>query len=492
MKKVIVILCAVLTIVCMTVSVSAATSASISLSADNSSVGGGDKVTITVKGDVDQCGSGGMEVSFDTQRFELISGAWLLDGTITEFSESSKNGVFAFSADKKLSGNIFKLVIKVKDNAPLGAGKVSFVFQADRVSASKSISINVSCSHQYSNKCDTTCDSCGATRKITHSWNKGDVTKEATCTATGTIKYTCTVCGETKSDKLGKADHAYDHACDTGCNNCGAEREITHALAWTCDSTEHWMACAVCGYEQDRGAHTLDTVLTGIDEGHGILCTTCNLIPDMQKHTFDSQCDEDCADCGYQRVITHYYGATWHYDTQGHWQACALCGLKTELQEHTTGQESAEAETTDGTVSEVVVDADLLCTTCGFIVTPAPDHVHMMDGNWISDETGHRFPCRCGSESDVVSHNWDEGQIDEVAGIVMYHCTDCDYARAEIYIPEPANALESFLRVVPLWVVLSVFLGISVIANVVLTVVIVKNRRRAKDTSDLKQEEPVE
>ena len=128
-----------------------------------------------------------MEVSFDTKRFELISGEWLLNGTLMDFDEKSKDGVFALASTTKLSGNVFKLVVKIKNDAPLGSGSITFKFKADDKTVSKSISIKVTCSHKYSNSCDTSCNSCGATRKITHTWNKGDVQKAATCTTTGSI-----------------------------------------------------------------------------------------------------------------------------------------------------------------------------------------------------------------------------------------------------------------------------------------------------------------
>ena len=59
---------------------------------------------------------------------------------------------------------------------------------------------NESCEHAYDNACDTDCNTCGATRET---------------------------------------EHAYDNACDTDCNVCGATRETEHAYA---DGV-----CGVCG-----------------------------------------------------------------------------------------------------------------------------------------------------------------------------------------------------------------------------------------------------
>ncbi len=35
-----------------------------------------------------------------------------------------------------------------------------------------------------------------------HAWNKGEVTKEATCSAKGEMLYTCTTCEETKTEEI--------------------------------------------------------------------------------------------------------------------------------------------------------------------------------------------------------------------------------------------------------------------------------------------------
>ena len=53
-----------------------------------------------------------------------------------------------------------------------------------------------------------------------HKWDEGKVTKEATCTATGVMTYTCTLCGETKTETIPMIAHNY---VDGVCSVCGAE-----------------------------------------------------------------------------------------------------------------------------------------------------------------------------------------------------------------------------------------------------------------------------
>ncbi|MBO5050933.1 MAG: hypothetical protein J6D31_01940 [Clostridia bacterium] len=86
--------------------------------------------------------------------------------------------------------------------------------------------------HTFEHDCDTTCDVCSYTREVTHAygdewvadenghwhacacgeqsdlaqhtWNAGEVTAEPTTEAEGTKTYTCTTCGETKTEQLDK------------------------------------------------------------------------------------------------------------------------------------------------------------------------------------------------------------------------------------------------------------------------------------------------
>jgi len=48
-------------------------------------------------------------------------------------------------------------------------------------------------------------------------WNSGTVTKKATCTATGTKVYTCTICSKTRTDAISKVSHKYENNVCTVC-----------------------------------------------------------------------------------------------------------------------------------------------------------------------------------------------------------------------------------------------------------------------------------
>ena len=53
-----------------------------------------------------------------------------------------------------------------------------------------------------------------------HSWDEGEVTTEPTCTEEGVMTYTCTVCGETKTEAVETAAHPFK---DGVCTVCGEE-----------------------------------------------------------------------------------------------------------------------------------------------------------------------------------------------------------------------------------------------------------------------------
>lgn len=56
-----------------------------------------------------------------------------------------------------------------------------------------------------------------------HTWNNGAVTKEPSCSEEGVMKYTCTSCGETKTEPIDKTEHTVviDTAVEPTCENTG-------------------------------------------------------------------------------------------------------------------------------------------------------------------------------------------------------------------------------------------------------------------------------
>lgn len=421
-RKFMSILCLLL-VITMTIPAMAATSCSISLSANDTSVNAGDSVTISVSATVDSCSQGSIEISYDSKVFELVSGECTLSGAdIKYFDTSSKDGGFAFEKSKSISGSVFKFVLKVKSTASVGKSAVSVKFKADSKSASKNINITVACTHKYDNNCDTSCNICGSTRSISHKWNSGKVTTKATCSKEGSKTYTCTVCGKTKTESVSKLAHSYSNACDTSCNACGATRKIKHNYKQASDENSHWMKCKVCGNTKDKAEHTFSKELSHNADTHGYACTVCGKMSNTSPHSFSHECATICDVCYYERQITHNYSEQWSSDVTGHWHECMLCKYRLEKIPHTPGDPATETE-------------NQICTDCGYILQYAGNHTHTMAGDWLSNDVGHWFLCVCGKQSDPEPHKWNEGTIDEELSMITYQCTDCGHTKTEEYIP---------------------------------------------------------
>ena len=110
-----------------------------------------------------------------------------------------------------------------------------------------------------------------------HSWNQGEITKEATCKEEGEKTFTCSICGNTKTEKVSKTDHQHTeirdqknptckeagYSGDAYCTDCGKKISSGKAIAktrnhnWdagvittepTCtERGEKTFTCSICG-----------------------------------------------------------------------------------------------------------------------------------------------------------------------------------------------------------------------------------------------------
>ena len=99
--------------------------------------------------------------------------------------------------------------------------------------------------------------------KANHTWNSGTVTKAATCSATGTKTYTCTVCNATKTEAIAALGHSYG--------------------AWTkLNDTQHQRVCSRDSSHVEKANHTWNSgtvtkAATCTETGvKTYICTVCN------------------------------------------------------------------------------------------------------------------------------------------------------------------------------------------------------------------------
>lgn len=128
-----------------------------------------------------------------------------------------------------------------------------------------------------------------------HTYNAGEITTAATCTATGVKTFTCTVCGETKTEEIEALGHDYSI--------------FVEEVAATCKETGvKVMKCSRCDgkdYQEialDPNAH--DWNKTGTDNGDGTHTVTCKNDGTHTNIVEHSYVDEVCSVCGAKKPAT--------------------------------------------------------------------------------------------------------------------------------------------------------------------------------------------
>ena len=112
--------------------------------------------------------------------------------------------------------------------------------------------------HIYDNDCDTTCETCGYIRTITHKYFPDYESDNSY------HWYECEVCG----DRQEHNEHVWEDNCDTVCDICGYLRTVSHSYTtkWSNNNNEHWHFCEICNKKIDVAEHEYD----------GNICVVCN------------------------------------------------------------------------------------------------------------------------------------------------------------------------------------------------------------------------
>ena len=243
---------------------------------------------------------------------------------------------------------------------------------------------------------------CGDIVYADHNWNAGEITKPASHVATGVKTYTCTDCGETKTETLPKTE---DH--DFG--------------PWKKHNAEQHKRSCECG-EIEYASHNWDA-------GEITKKPTCK---DEGVKTYT------CKDCGETKTESiaktndHTYGA-WTKDTaDNHKHTCEICG-KTETEAHkwNAGEITKPASHVSTGIKTYT------CTECSETKTDTlPKTEGHGFGKWEKHNAEqHKHSCECG-EIEYADHNWDAGEITKKPtckdeGVKTYTCKDCGETKTE-------------------------------------------------------------
>ena len=254
-----------------------------------------------------------------------------------------------------------------------------------------------------------------------HHWDQGEIITEATCTEEGEKKFTCSICGDEKTEKVSATGHQHTeirnkkeatckeagYSGDTWCKDCGKKILSGQTIAKT--ENHSW----------DAGKVT--TKATCTEEGEKTF--TCSICGDKKtekvsatghQHTeIRNKKEATCKEAGYS-------GDTW----------CKDCGKKI-----LSGQTIAKTENHSWNQGEITKEPTckeegektFTCSICGNTKTEkvsTTDHQHMEIRNQKNPTckeagySGDTYCADCGVKifsgqtiAKTKNHNWDGGVI---------------------------------------------------------------------------------
>ena len=279
---------------------------------------------------------------------------------------------------------------------------------------------------------DTWCKDCG--KKIlsgqtiakteNHSWDAGKVTTKATCTEEGEKTFTCSICGDEKTEKVSATGHQHTeirnkkeatcketgYSGDTWCKDCGKKILSGQTIAktenhsWdagkvttkaTCtEEGEKTFTCSICGDEKTEKVSATGHQHTEI---HNKKEATCK----EEGYSGDTW----CKDCGKKILSGQAIAKTEdHSWNQGEITkeptckeegektfTCSICGnTKTEKVSTTDHQHMEIRNQKNPTCKEAGYSGDTYCADCGVKIssgkTIAKTKNHNWDGGVITTE----------------------------------------------------------------------------------------------------------
>ncbi len=260
MKKIISLLIGLIIVFAACVPAFATDSVTLSGNATASNITQGEQLTITYS--VSECTLKSMALSFsyDANAFEVVSGKWLMSGTImADVFKQPNKAVAAFGEETTVNGPVFELVLKAKDTGSTGNSSVS---------ANPEIKIST-----------TVIPSTGASSQVkvvckTHTFGEWAQATAPNCIETGSEKRTCSACGteETRNiDALGHNMSEWEITTEATCDANG--QRTRKCLTEGCDTVEIEEIKAT-GHKFDKWAESKEATCTEKGEQKRV-CSVC-------------------------------------------------------------------------------------------------------------------------------------------------------------------------------------------------------------------------
>lgn len=475
MKKLISLTLAFALMLCLAVSVSAA---GVTLSVSSTKVNPGDEVTVTLTLDETLNGIVSLQynVYFDNTKFVLSSASNGNAHSAMTLSNVFDDGHYVISLLDPLSegltvqaGTLYTLRFKA-----LEGGKADFKIVSKGVLDQDLNKVAVSVSGDV--KVTVVCPA--------HTWDSGKVTQQKDCVNDEITEFTCTVCGETKTETTAPATgHSYgDWVVDKeptcteegsksqACANCGDKKSepvpaTGHSYGeWVVDKEPTCMeegsksqTCAACGDKKTESVpatgHTWGPWEQVDEKEHKKVCTVCKA-EEKGEHTWtlSKEVSPDCKNDGYKEYTcdlcrgvkketvpatgAHNY-TEWKDNGNGtHTGTCKGCG-GTKTEDHAFGS----WEVTKPATCQEPGEEKRVCV-CGASETRVipVSQEHTYDGKWIDNKDGktHTQSCSvCGKVPVTKDHVWDSGKVTTPAtcstdGEKTFACKDCGAVKTEV------------------------------------------------------------
>lgn len=344
-----------------------------------------------------------LEVGYDRNQLTLVSAtnAGLLGGIFTTSQYIDVNPyVLQWMAAGNSNGDGLIATLKFRISETASAGKKTLTLSYDE------------CYNQDLEDVVLSMVSGGVTVKIppcaTHTWDAGTVVQAGNCETDEVTQFTCTVCGEQKTEVTKKAaGHAFGD--------------------WTkVDGDTHKRVCSACGAEETE-AHTWKLV--------------SEKAPDCKN---DGSRVFQCEACGASKTETipstgdHNFGSWTDNGNGTHTGTCSGCGVETTTEDHTFGAWSV----TKAATCKEAGEETRVCTKCGSsqtrVIPVSTEHTY--DDKWTDcgDGENHTHSCIiCGQAPIQEAHKWDSGMVTTPAtctkdGVKTFACKLCKATKTEV------------------------------------------------------------
>ncbi len=254
---------------------------------------------------------------------------------------------------------------------------------------------------------------CGEIRSEAHTFDAGVVTVAPTDLTAGVKTYTCTKCGETKTEALAKLQHTHSYGKWIPLN------DSTHYKGCSCGDT------IAEAHTFDDGKVTKQPTATSL----GVKTYTCIICGDTVTESI-AKLDH-----------THSYGKWAYNDDTTHVRVCA-CGNQ-EKGNHVYDSGRVTKQPTAASTGEKVYT----CTLCGAKKTETlpklEEHTHSYSDWFEVSENTHARACSCGVDQ-TEPHAFGNGTVilqptDTMDGIMSYTCALCGAVK-ESPIPKSGSS----------------------------------------------------